>query len=206
MSRQKNLYKIIVLGDSGVGKTSILNKYVNKNFSMIYKATIGADFFMKDILLEDKNSIKLQIWDTAGHEKFHSLGTAFYRGTDACILVFDITNPKTFYNLQIWYDEFLLTKNPKNVEDFPFILLGNKTDLISDNSMQISDKQIKTFCENKNIKYYSISAKTDISVLNEILNNFAMDIHSNNKESILLDNDDIILHETKEDNKCCIIF
>lgn len=207
MSRYKNFYKIIVLGDSGVGKTSILNKYVNKNFSLIYKSTIGSDFFTKEIFI-DNNKIVLQLWDTAGNEKFYSLGTAFYRGTDACVLVFDITNYKSFYNIQTWYDEFLLTTNPKDVENFPFILFGNKVDLIDNSTIEISEKQIMEFCKNKNIKYYSISVKNEITILNTIFENFAKNIHSKNKDILLMNqNDNIILEsENLEKNKCCIIF
>jgi len=216
MSRHKNIYKIIVLGDSDVGKTSILNRCINDNFSMIYRATIGADFFTKDILLQDGNHINLQIWDTAGNEKFHSLGSAFYRGTNGCVLVFDITNSKSFYNLQNWYDEFLLTSNPSNVKDFPFVLLGNKIDLISNDSnsnnfVELNEKQIKNFCENKNIKYYSVSAKTDKTFLENIFEIFAKDIYLMNTDLMLTNDydniyDNVILQKTKEQNKCCVIF
>ncbi|KUF84732.1 Ras-related protein Rab-7a [Phytophthora nicotianae] len=91
--RKKVLLKLIILGDSGVGKTSLMNQYVNQKFSNQYKATIGADFLTKEIMLDDK-LVTMQIWDTAGQERFQSLGVAFYRGADACVLVYDITNPK----------------------------------------------------------------------------------------------------------------
>lgn len=76
-----------------MGKTSLMNQYVNQKFSNQYKATIGADFLTKEIMLDDK-LVTMQIWDTAGQERFQSLGVAFYRGADACVLVYDITNPK----------------------------------------------------------------------------------------------------------------
>ena len=91
--RKKVLLKVVILGDSGVGKTSLMNQYVNKRFSAQYKATIGADFLTKEVMIDDK-LVTLQIWDTAGQERFQSLGVAFYRGADACILVYDITSPK----------------------------------------------------------------------------------------------------------------
>ena len=84
--RQKVLLKVIVLGDSGVGKTSLMNQYVNRKFTNQYKATIGADFLTKEVMIEDK-LVTMQIWDTAGQERFQSLGVAFYRGADACVLV-----------------------------------------------------------------------------------------------------------------------
>ncbi|KFG46412.1 GTPase RAB7, partial [Toxoplasma gondii GAB2-2007-GAL-DOM2] len=105
--KKKALLKVIILGDSGVGKTSLMNQYVNKKFSNQYKATIGADFLTKDVVIDDKE-VTVQIWDTAGQERFQSLGVAFYRGADCCVLVFDVTNPKSFESLQSWKEEFLI--------------------------------------------------------------------------------------------------
>ena len=105
--RQKVLLKVIVLGDSGVGKTSLMNQYVNRKFTNQYKATIGADFLTKEVMIEDK-LVTMQIWDTAGQERFQSLGVAFYRGADACVLVYDVTNEKSFRQLDSWREEFLI--------------------------------------------------------------------------------------------------
>merc|ERR1712188_167592 len=106
-SRKKVLLKVIILGDSGVGKTSLMNQYVNKKFSNQYKATIGADFLTKEVMVDDR-LVTMQIWDTAGQERFQSLGLAFYRGADCCVLVYDITNAESFSNLRAWRDEFML--------------------------------------------------------------------------------------------------
>lgn len=84
-TRKKVLLKVIILGDSGVGKTSLMNQYVNKKFSNQYKATIGADFLTKEVQVDDR-TVTMQIWDTAGQERFQSLGVAFYRGADCCVL------------------------------------------------------------------------------------------------------------------------
>eukprot|EP01071_Lankesteria_metandrocarpae_P005015 Lankesteria_metandrocarpae@DN3810_c0_g1_i3.p1 len=101
------LLKVIILGDSGVGKTSLMNQFVHKRFSNQYRATIGADFVSKDVVV-DGQQVTLQIWDTAGQERFQSLGVAFYRGADCSVLVYDITNTKSFGSLESWRDEFLL--------------------------------------------------------------------------------------------------
>lgn len=127
MSR-KVLLKIIILGDSGVGKTSILHKYVSNKFIEEHKATIGADFSTKEITIDDNRLITLQIWDTAGQERFQSLGNAFYRGADSCVLVYDITDQKSFTRISTWRDAFLRQAQPDNPESFPFLLLGNKAD------------------------------------------------------------------------------
>ena len=105
--RKKVLLKVIILGDSGVGKTSLMNQYVNKKFSNQYKATIGADFLTKEVMVDDR-LVTMQIWDTAGQERFQSLGVAFYRGADCCVLTYDVTAPNTFKSLDSWRDEFLI--------------------------------------------------------------------------------------------------
>merc|ERR1711988_985347 len=127
-SRKKVLLKVIILGDSGVGKTSLMNQYVNKKFNAQYKATIGADFLTKEVTVDDR-LVTMQIWDTAGQERFQSLGVAFYRGADSCVLVFDVVQPKTFDNLDSWRDEFLIQAGPRDPDNFPFVVLGNKIDV-----------------------------------------------------------------------------
>ncbi|KVH92934.1 Small GTPase superfamily [Cynara cardunculus var. scolymus] len=128
------LLKVIILGDSG---------YVNRKFSNQYKATIGADFLTKEVQFEDR-LFTLQIWDTAGQERFQSLGVAFYRGADCCVLVYDVNVMKSFDSLNNWREEFLIQASPSDPENFPFVLLGNKID--------------------GNIPYFETSAKEGINV------------------------------------------
>ena len=90
-TRKKNFLKIVILGDSGVGKTTLLQQYLNGKVAGQSKPTIGADFSKKEILI-DNTGVTLHIWDTAGQEKFQSLGYAFYRGADCCALTYDMTN------------------------------------------------------------------------------------------------------------------
>ncbi|CAI4222465.1 unnamed protein product [Auanema sp. JU1783] len=161
-TRKKALLKVIILGDSGVGKTSLMNQYVNKRFSNQYKATIGADFLTRDVQIDDR-TVTLQIWDTAGQERFQSLGVAFYRGADCCVLAFDVTNPMSFKSLDSWRDEFLIQANPRDPENFPFVLLGNKVDLV--NNRAVSAKRAGSWCESKsNIPYFEVSAKEAVNV------------------------------------------
>ncbi|KAH1456112.1 hypothetical protein KXX53_006376, partial [Aspergillus fumigatus] len=140
-SRKKVLLKVIILGDSGVGKTSLMNQYVNKKFSASYKATIGADFLTKEVLVDDR-----LIWDTAGQERFQSLGVAFYRGADCCVLVYDVNNSKSFEALDSWRDEFLIQASPRDPESFPFVVIGNKID-VEESKRMISSKRAMTFCQ-----------------------------------------------------------
>ncbi|TVY48593.1 putative Ras-related protein [Lachnellula occidentalis] len=162
-SRKKVLLKVIILGDSGVGKTSLMNQYVNKKFSASYKATIGADFLTKEVLVDDR-LVTMQLWDTAGQERFQSLGVAFYRGADCCVLVYDVNNSKSFDTLDSWRDEFLIQASPRDPDNFPFVVLGNKID-VEENKRVISAKRAMTFCQSKGgIPYFETSAKEAINV------------------------------------------
>ncbi|VDK38227.1 unnamed protein product [Taenia asiatica] len=160
-SRKKILLKVIILGDSGVGKTSLMNQYVTQRFSNQYKATIGADFLTKETMVDDR-VVTLQIWDTAGQERFQSLGVAFYRGADCCVLVYDVTMPNTFKTLDSWRDEFLIQASPRDPENFPFILIGNKIDL---SNRAVSSLRALQWCQAKgNIPYFECSAKETTNV------------------------------------------
>ncbi|CAG0887926.1 unnamed protein product [Darwinula stevensoni] len=160
-SRKKILLKVIILGDSAVGKTSLMNQYVNHKFSNQYKATIGADFLTKEIMVDDR-LVTMQIWDTAGQERFQSLGVAFYRGADCCVLVYDVTAPSTFKSLDSWRDEFLIQASPKDAENFPFVVIGNKIDL---EERAVSSKRAQQWCHQKNdIPYFETSAKENVNV------------------------------------------
>jgi len=160
--RKKILLKVIILGDSNVGKTSLMNQFVHKRFSNQYKATIGADFLTKELMVDDK-LVTLQIWDTAGQERFQSLGVAFYRGADSCVLTYDITDAKSFDSLDSWMDEFLVHANPSNPSTFPFVVLGNKADLA--NRRQVSTQKAKQWCSGKSdLAYYETSAKEAVNV------------------------------------------
>ncbi|KAL8785506.1 MAG: hypothetical protein Q9213_003332 [Squamulea squamosa] len=162
-SRKKVLLKVIILGDSGVGKTSLMNQYVNKKFSASYKATIGADFLTKEVMVDDR-VVTMQLWDTAGQERFQSLGVAFYRGADCCVLVYDVNNSKSFDTLDSWRDEFLVQASPRDPENFPFVVLGNKID-VDDSKRMVSSKRATAFCQSKGgIPYFETSAKEAMGV------------------------------------------
>lgn len=160
MSSSRLQLKVIVLGDSGVGKTSILNRFVKQEFSQSYRATVGADFLFKEFSVDNKE-ISLQLWDTAGQERFQSLGNAFYRGTDCCLLVFDLTNTESFENIVAWKKEFLERSGNEN-SNFPIILVGNKCDLISDR--KISNAKAREWADEDKLIYEEVSAKENIRI------------------------------------------
>ncbi len=132
-----------------------MNQYVNKKFNNQYKATIGADFLTKEVMIDDR-LVTMQIWDTAGQERFQSLGVAFYRGADCCVLVYDVTAPPTFKNLESWRDEFLIQASPRDPENFPFVVIGNKVDMAD--SRTVNKKNIRFIkIESFSVLFYILS-------------------------------------------------
>lgn len=172
---KKHMLKLVILGDSGVGKTSLMNRYHSNKFTGQYKATIGADFLSKHVSITDPQTgtirhVTLQIWDTAGQERFQSLGVAFYRGADAVALVYDIGDGKSFDHLENWRNEFLqqVGIDEKKAANFPFVLLGNKIDR-PEGERQVSRQQAEQWCERAGlgsgamggpIPHFETSAKT----------------------------------------------
>ncbi|ELR14900.1 Rab7/RabGfamily small GTPase [Acanthamoeba castellanii str. Neff] len=162
MAQRRALLKVILLGDSGVGKTSLMDRYVNKKYSAQYKATIGADFLTKEVEVDGK-LVTLQIWDTAGQERFQSLGNSFYRGADCCILVFDVTVAKSFESLDNWRNEFLVQAAVGGPEHFPFVVLGNKVD--QEDKRTVSARSGNAWCrEHGDVPFYETSAKDATNV------------------------------------------
>lgn len=167
-SRKKTLLKVIILGDSGVGKTSLMQQFVNSKFLHQYKATIGADFLTKEITVDGNKNVTLQIWDTAGQERFQSLGVAFYRGADCCVLCYDVTNEKSLNSLALWKDEFLIQLNVSNPQDFPFIIIGNKIDVDESKKIPSLQKKLLNITNNQlgglNYPVFETSAKDAVNV------------------------------------------
>jgi len=157
-------YKILLLGAAAVGKTSLLYRFVNNEFKKDYHATIGASFLTKDvkISLDDLNGDKIQliIWDVAGQPKFVDLRTTFYRGSNGALLIFDLTRKNTFKEINVWHSE--MTKALE--KDIPFVLLGNKSDLIKKKGVKINRNEAKSFAKTKNSIYIETSAKTGKNV------------------------------------------
>nr|XP_009857997.1 ras-related protein Rab-10-like isoform X1 [Ciona intestinalis] len=116
--------KLVVIGDSGVGKTSVMRRFTDNEFSFNFVATIGIDFKVRTIKVKEK-MIKVQIWDTAGQERFRSITTAYYRGAKGVIIVYDITSLKSFSHVNNWVINF----NRWAGDDVQALLVGNKCDL-----------------------------------------------------------------------------
>ena len=153
-------FKIILIGPGAVGKTSILMRYIHNKFSKSYKMTIGVDFLNKEINFDDTN-VKLTIWDVAGQKRFRFMRKNFYSGAAGALLVFDLTRENTFQEvIRRWYPE--MTQFIDKV--VPFILIGNKVDLIEEIGSVIDSENAKKFAESKGSIYIETSAKTGQNV------------------------------------------
>lgn len=121
-------YKIVFLGDQSVGKTSLITRFMYDTFDETYAATIGIDFLSKTMYLEEGKTIRLQLWDTAGQERFRSLIPSYIRDSHVAVICYDITNKKSFDNLDKWIKDVKLERG----DDVIIVLVGNKLDLATD--------------------------------------------------------------------------
>lgn len=149
--------KLVVIGESAVGKTNILSRYCKNEFNKEIRMTIGVEFFTKIVTIQSK-IIKFQIWDTAGQERYKSITNSFFNSTTAAIVVFDLTNYQSFEKVDFWINE--VKQHTK--DDLIIMLIGNKSDL---KNRLVSSKEIQRKAELFNIEYIETSA-----LLNENIN------------------------------------
>ena len=212
MSEEENKYeyifKIILIGSSSVGKSSILQRYIQKVFNESYSCTIGVDFFMKSLDIGDK-SIKMQLWDTAGTEKFRSITTGYYRGANAAFIVFDLTSKQSFECLNEWIENYYKFSDPNSEKNV--VLIGNKCDLVD--RREITQEEIDKFIKDNNIMYYETSAKTGQNIdecfyfiAEKLVKEFENKENEEEKRTNLINNDN--LKEGTVDlignKKCCL--
>ena len=190
-------YKIIFVGDAGVGKTTIINRINDNEFQSAYDATIGVDFWPKKINFRG-NEITLQIWDTAGQEKYRGLIPSYVRNSSIVFIVFDITNRKTFESIPKWIE--LIKSIEKNI----LVLIGNKEDLKE--KREVEKKEGEALAKENEMHYYELSAKRDNN--NDIkkiffntvieLPTFSGHIDNKEKEGLI---EELITQENKENKK-----
>jgi small GTP-binding protein len=159
--------KILIIGDAGCGKSSLINRYIDGEYNDNYYNTIGVDFKIKHYEKNGKK-IKMNIWDTAGQEKYKSLVSSYYRNSDIIILVFDLTNHISFRNIEKWYSDIEYICKKDNLQLF---LVGTKADVGKDKYV-VDEFMIKEKCLQYNMKYYETSAKKNYN-LNELFNDIS---------------------------------
>ena len=148
------IYKILLLGDSAVGKSCLLLRYCDDKFQDLHLATIGLDFRLKTIHLENNKKVKVQIWDTAGQDRFLAITKNYYRGANGILLVFDVTDKTSFDHIKNWIEEA--------PEKIIIYLVGNKIDCT--NNRIISNEEGNKLAKQFSLKYYETSAKTNENV------------------------------------------
>ncbi|XP_059836137.1 ras-related protein Rab-13 [Hypanus sabinus] len=162
------LFKLLLIGDSGVGKTCLIIRFADDNFNSTYISTIGIDFKIKTIDVGGKK-IKLQVWDTAGQERFKTITTAYYRGAMGIILVYDITDEKSFENIQNWMKS--IKENASATVER--MLLGNKCDM--EGKRKVPKDKAEKLAKDHGIRFFETSAKSSLNV-EEAFQTLAQDI------------------------------
>jgi len=145
-------YKLVFLGDQGVGKTSIITRFMYDSFDTAYQATIGIDFLSKTMYLEDR-TVRLQLWDTAGQERFRSLIPSYIRDSSVAVIVYDITNRKSFANTSKWIEDVRAERG----DDVVIMLVGNKTDMAERRQVSVEEAEKKS--EEEKVGCIETSAK-----------------------------------------------
>jgi len=146
------IVKLVIVGESGVGKTSLLTRFCENEFLISHITTIGVDFEIKTFHLDGKIA-KLQIWDTAGQDRFRNVTSSYYRGAHGVLILFDISDRNSFLNLQIWINDVnkYVTKNTK------VMIVGNKRDLV--NKREVSKQEAELLAKKNGMSYFETSAK-----------------------------------------------
>jgi small GTP-binding protein len=156
---KRKVMRISLLGDSGVGKTCIINKYLFDKFSETHNSSIGIEKNDKRLKMNDGNELKVIIWDTAGQERFRAMSTNTIKGAQGIVLVFDNTKKVTFDNLPNWI------KDVKEVKDnIPIVIFGNKCDLIE--KTEVEKDEAEQFAKDNEMEYFETSAKQNINIEN----------------------------------------
>lgn len=150
-------FKLVLLGESAVGKSSLVLRFVKGQFHEYQESTIGAAFLTQTVCLDD-TTVKFEIWDTAGQERYHSLAPMYYRGAQAAIIVYDITNQDTFNRAKSWVKELQRQANPNIV----IALSGNKADLA--NKRMVEYEEAQAYAEENGLLFMETSAKTAMNV------------------------------------------
>ena len=154
MSKKEFLYKILILGDSSVGKTCFLTRYADNTFQEVHMSTIGIDYKLKNVKMEDGKIVKLQIWDTAGQDRFRSITKNYYKGANGIVVIFSVTDKRTFGNVKSWIHQIKAEVDEK----VTIILVGNKID--DEENREVTKEEGEEAARNFGLDFFECSAKT----------------------------------------------
>ena len=203
------IFKLVLIGDSGVGKTNILSRYISNEFSLASRATVGVEFGSKIVKINDKK-IKIQIWDTAGQERYKSITNAYYKGAKGAFVVYDITREATFKNTDTWIGEI----KTNGSEDVLIVLIGNKSDLEDQREVSLEEATKKAeqnkilFCETSALQATNIDHAFHI-MIEQVAKKLMSDKENKEKDKKGEDSKGITLDtsndstEEKKEKKCC---
>ena len=194
-------FKILTIGESGVGKTCVLRRFVENKFLKNHLATIGIDFKTKTLNINNQE-IKLKIWDTAGQERFRNITTQYYKGADGIVLVYDVTDEASYEKIRDWMEQILANTQQ---EDIGLVLLGNKCDMEPRN---VTEEMGKKMAEELKVSYFETSALNGIGI-KEAFEQLTRDImkkrgvgESNSEVGVSLNNKNK-KKKDKKDGDCC---
>ncbi|XP_070554007.1 ras-related protein Rab-30-like [Ptychodera flava] len=200
MEDYKYLFKVVLIGNAGVGKTCLVRRFTQGLFPPGQGATIGVDFMIKTVQIGN-NPVKLQIWDTAGQERFRSITQSYYRSADALVVVYDVTSHESFRCLPGWLEEIELYGRRVVIT----VLVGNKTDLVQDR--EVSTQQGATFAETHGMRFLETSAKEAdnvdklfLDVAKQLTEEVEMSEVENTKESVAICSNN---HTVSATYNCC---
>ena len=194
---EKLTFKIITLGESGVGKTSILRRYVYNLYDDNSISTIGLSFVFKEITLKNNEKVQLKLIDTGGQEKYRALAKSYFKNADGVFFVYAIDNEDSFKNIKDWIE--LFNENHNGKEGIPQFLVESKSDLD-----RVVDKQkSEDFAKEKNLKWFSTSSKED-KLINQIFEEIAELIYQEYLKKGILKQKNLKLKNKKNKNQCCL--
>ena len=193
--------KIMIIGESKVGKTSLISRYCNNDFDGgAYLSTVGIDYQIKNLVLDNKN-IRIQIWDTAGQERYRNIAKSYFQSSDGFIIVYDISCIQTFEKLDYWIEQIKLNSQ----EYTKMILFGNKCDI--EEGRKINKEEGEEYAKRNNVKYFEVSAKdgTNVSeafeyIIKDILNSFSPNENFKKRRSKMLS---VPIKLPKKKSSCC---
>ena len=196
----KKIYKILLLGDSSVGKTCFLLRYTDNTFQEIYMSTIGLDYRLKTVKLPNEKKIRAQIWDTAGQDRFRAITKNYYKGSNGIILIYDVTDKKSFEGVKNWIEQI----RDEVTQEVLIYLVGNKID--KKEERKISKEEGKKLADSFGVPFYESSAKTGENI-DIIFYNLLKDIdnlYSANEEVPVRGKKISKISKKKLKEKCCL--